>query len=241
MQCHARQYSALLRELKALKRRYRSTDASSFSSEEPHDFSRLKLDKLLGETLMFARLSHLPICSPINTWNTTSVSWVSHFCTCPPCNINQSSIKQSIKQAINQSINFINQSLNQYAHAHLAICTCPPCNMHMPGLQYAYAHLAIFTRPPCNMHMPTLQCAYIKHAICTIPPCNVHLPTLQHASAHLVMCTRSPCSMQAPAGRVSSLCRSHFCLHDHAVTDQHTQPTLLMLAKTQRKLCNSYI
>ncbi|DBA79551.1 TPA: hypothetical protein ACH3X1_008250 [Trebouxia sp. C0004] len=43
-----RQYSALLRELKALKRRYRSADSSSVSSEEPHDFSRLRLDKLLG-------------------------------------------------------------------------------------------------------------------------------------------------------------------------------------------------
>ncbi|KAL0050976.1 hypothetical protein WJX82_011428 [Trebouxia sp. C0006] len=43
-----RQYSALLRELKALKRRYRSTDASSVSSEEPHDLGRFRLDKLLG-------------------------------------------------------------------------------------------------------------------------------------------------------------------------------------------------
>ncbi len=129
----------------------------------------------------------------------------------------QSVINQAINQSISQSISSINHSIN----------------MHMPTLQCARAHLAVCTRPPCNMHT--------NHAICTCAPCSVHLPTLQHASAHLVMCTRSPCSMQAPAGRVSSLCRSHFCLHDHAVTDQHTQPTLLMLAKTQTKLYHSYI
>lgn len=43
-----RQYSALLRELKAIKRRYRSTASSSVSSEENNICSRLDLDKLLG-------------------------------------------------------------------------------------------------------------------------------------------------------------------------------------------------
>ncbi len=139
MQCRGRQYNALLRELKALKRRYRSTDASSVSSGEPHDLGRFRLDKLLGKALIFAQTSRLPICFTINTRTSTSVSCDSHFCTCPLCNMNMPSL--------------------QHAHAHLAICIRPSCNMHVPTLaptlQYAYTHLAVCMCPPCNMHMPT--------------------------------------------------------------------------------------
>lgn len=45
-----RQYSSLLRELKALKRRYQSDDSSVAGSQDGADFRRLRLDNLLGRT-----------------------------------------------------------------------------------------------------------------------------------------------------------------------------------------------
>ena len=203
MRCHGRQYSALLRELKALKRRYRSTDASSLSSEEPQDFSRLRLDKLLGESLIFAPSNRLPISLTINHMN--------HY-------VGQLGL-QLLYMPTLQHQSSINQSTDQYAYTHLKIRIRPPCsNLHTPTLQYARAHLTV---------------------ICTCPPCIMHVPTLQYARAHLAICTRPPCNVQAPTGTVSSSSRSHCCLHDHAVTDPQTQPTLLMSAKTQRNLNKS--
>ncbi|KAA6426009.1 MAG: hypothetical protein FRX49_03861 [Trebouxia sp. A1-2] len=74
------QYSALLLELKALKRRYRSTDASSVSSEEPHDLSRLRLDRLLAGLQALAWMTaphargHPPVDPPITIISCASLT-----------------------------------------------------------------------------------------------------------------------------------------------------------------------